>query len=228
MSRTIAKRKRRNTRAVDVTAMRHAFDPRRTYLAQGKVLAVEDDDDDGTTQIKVELWPDQTIVFAQLAVDYGGEDYGDWGEPDVGDKVLCVNCSKKAGDYGEVFVIARLHSASKKKPTGAAAGKRRMVIKDGDDLDIDISGGGKLQVNVTGTGGGTIDVSSAGTLSLIGKEVIAKNSGSAVSLAKKSEHNNHMTIVYNVHVHNVPMVGSTGPPTVTETADPGTTVLKGE
>jgi Type VI secretion system/phage-baseplate injector OB domain len=223
------------TGSIDQTKLKKAFSPKEIHIRCAQVLSVEEDDDDGVVDVKLEIWPDQTISYAELAPGYAGAGFGDWWLPAVGDVMLVGNCSKHDNDIGEAFVISGLWSSNAKKPSGATTDKRRIVIRDGDTLEVKVSGGGVLQMDVSGAGGVNITTENqdikvdagTGTVDIQGTTVKGTATGSGEkALAFQSEVNGNV-VAYNPHTHPVPMVGTSGPPSAPMTPPVGTVNLKG-
>jgi hypothetical protein len=239
MARRLRHLDRAGQRAVriDQTKIKKALRSKEIHLRCGKVLARDEDAADGVVFVDLELWPDQAQATGILAPGYGGDGYGDFWLPAVGDLVLVANCSKHDNDLGELFVISGLWAPNRKKPSVSAANKRLMVIRDGDTLDIDISGGGELTINVVGGGNVAVETdtgdvqltASAGTITLSALTVEGKSGGAAVALAKEADLQ-ALETAYLAHKHllTTPGVGSSGISDTVITPSTGTTVLKGE
>lgn len=207
------------SQSLDVLAIRQiAADPR-VFVSQAIVTEVHNDDDEGMVDVSVTLVPSGVTCTASMLMAYGGAGYGDWHEPDVDDLVCCLCAQTQAGDLGAVFIVGFIPSKGQKKPNGAAAGKRRVVVKDGDNLEIEASGGGKVSITIAGSGPVEIKASTIKA---------ANTLGNAVSVALKSDMTTLKTWL-EAHVHPVPMVGSTGTPSTAPAPTPaGTTKFLAE
>lgn len=205
---------------LDVAKLRKLVADPRQWNSKGKVLEVEEDDDEGTIDVKVRLMPTDIVVWAQLVTPYGGAGYGDWSLPDVGEMVWCSGSPQAAGDLAWV-VLGNVSSKSKKKPSGSVDGKRKITMKPGDDLEVESADGGSVKFQIDGS-------SAVLHVTLTGGALMLVDDGTgAVALALKSDVDNLRTFVI-AHVHTVPGVGGTSPPTTTPVAVVGTTRLKAE
>ncbi len=233
---------------IDQAKFRKAFGSVRVWASQAKVLNEQFEDDSGV-DVLVRLVPSGVECFAKMAPGYAGADFGEVWRPAEDDTVLCLLQQEEDGDLGAVFIVGALHSSARKKPTGDSSGKRRTVIRDGDDMEVNLSGGGTLKLAVVGAGqvnittaGQTIlvDAGAAGVVDLRGKEVAGTTTGAgAVPLAKVAELNvtvaalNAFITIFLSHIHGsvaLPAVPFTGPPLtagVPDTPKTGTTALKG-
>jgi len=93
------------------------------------------------------LVPSELEVTARVAALYAGPGFGLYAPVEVDDEVLAVAPS---GDPSEGYVVLpRLWSASDPPPAAARQnqGDLVLVVRDGRNLRVDVSGGGKVMVN---------------------------------------------------------------------------------
>ncbi len=214
-------------RKIDQAKLRKAFGGVRVWISQAKVLNEQFEDDSGV-DVLVRLIPAGVECFASMASGYAGADFGDVWRPAENDTVLCAMQQEEDGDVAAVFIIGALHSSARKKPAGASIGKRRMVIREGDDLEIETQGTGAAMaltsddaLNLTAKNNSSYDVGSANQLNLIGKIVAIHKGGSRFAVALINELNvvisafNAAVTIFNGHQHTE-TGGTTSTPTTSQ------------
>lgn len=220
---------------IDQAKIRKAFGSVRCWISQAKVLNEQFEDDSGV-DVLVRLVPSGVECFARMASGYAGADFGDVWRPAENDTVLCAMQQEEDGDVAAVFIIGALHSSARAKPSGASTGKRRMVIRDGDDLEIDLSGGGTFNLTIAGAGKVNITTASqdvkvdtdGATVDLRGRFVKATDTGSGdVSLATKADVDALKAWV-DSHTHTETSTETLVPTTLPSPVAAGTSVLRGK
>lgn len=222
-------------RKIDQAKLRKAVGGVRVWISQAKVLDDQAEDDSGV-DVLVRLIPSAVRCYARMVSPYAGKDFGELWRPAEGDTVLCCLQQEEDGDLGAVFIVGALYSSTRKKPTGDSAGKRRIVIRDGDDLEIDLSGGGTFNLTVVGNGKVNITTNNqdvkvdagTGTVDLRGKFVKATQDGTGdVALATKADLDAFKAWV-DLHTHTETSTETLVPTTLPSPTAAGTSVLKGK
>ncbi len=221
--------------SVDWAAIRHAMRDVRIWLSKAEVIEVVDDtgtdEEEQILDIRVRLMPGDIEMFAEWSGPYIGPSHGDWFEPAVGDHCIVGVCAKHEGDNEEAIILGGLWSKAHPKPNVSAAGKRLMIVRPGDSLEIQASEGGGVRIDVNGAGDVTIDCQdridlisrssckfdTATLLELIGPTVAAHDGGARFAVVLVNELNsiitaiNSLTVLLAAHKHPT---AATGPPSV--------------
>lgn len=242
----------------DSQAFRKAMEDTRVWHSKAEVIELNDDTKDSDAEhildVRVRLMPSDVELWAEWSLDYGGPDFGDWFEPEVGDHVLVALCAKHDGDNEEAIVTNRLWSKKHRKPQASATGKRLIIVRPGDSLEIqvsedggfllDVNGDGNVeincenQVNIIGAKDSKFEVTGVGgTLNLQGETVAAHDGGPRFAVVLVNELNTLITAInanigiFAGHTHTE-TGGTTSsplpPPMVTHGSASGASVLEAE